>query len=170
VRLRPIAHRGERLLDPLDCRIHLLGGGRRVGQECKGVHVVRLFGEDSGGFFARLVGLSRKEIDPAELEAHFAVVGRKLLGLQEKAECLSELAQLIVQEPELPHGACVGGVEPKHVAVLQDRLAILLSRSVLVATLQITSLLSFGGARATGHGQQSDGQKNGPYSYVARHQ
>src|SRR5262249_23542346 len=31
VRLGPIAHRGERLLDPFDGRIYFLGGGRGVG-------------------------------------------------------------------------------------------------------------------------------------------
>ena len=169
MRLRPIAHGGERLLDPSDRRLHLLGGGRGVGQEGEGVDVVRLLGEDSGGLLARLVGLPPEEIDPAELEAHFAVVGRQLLGLQEKAECLSVLAQLIVQEPELPRGAWVGRFEPKHIAVLQDRLAILLSRRVLVAPLQITSLLSFRGARAPGHDHQSNSQQNRPRSGVTRH-
>src|SRR5262249_27245743 len=169
VRLRAIAHRRERLLDPFDRRIHLLGGGRRVGEEGQGVDVVRLLVQDRGGLIARLVALPPEEIDPAELEAHFVVVGRELLGLQEKTECLSKLAQLVVQEPELPRGARVGRVEPKHIAVRQDRLAILLSRSVLVAPFQITSLLSFRRARATGHDQQSNGQKNRPRSEVTRH-
>src|SRR6266481_5805101 len=103
----------------------------------------------------RLLALSPKEINSAELEAHFAVVGRKLLGLQEKAKCLSELAQLIVQEPELPRGACVSRFEPKHIAVLQDRLAILLSRGILVAALQIARLLSLRRPGAAGHAQQA---------------
>src|SRR6266568_9459683 len=118
MRLRPIAHRGERLLDPSDRRIHLLRGDRCVGKEGEGVEVVRLLGEDRGGLLARLVALSPKEINYDELEAQFAVVWGKLLGLQEKAKCLSELAQLIVQEPELLCGACVSRFEPKHLAVL----------------------------------------------------
>src|SRR5215472_6313961 len=169
VGLGPIAHGGEGLLDPFDGRLHLLGGGRGVGEEGEGVDVVGLLGEDRGGLLARLVELPPEEIDPAELEAHVGVVGGQLLGLQEEAEGLSEVAQLIVHKPELSRGARVGRFEPKHIAVLQDGLAILLARRVLVASLQIASLLGLRGARAPGPDEQSNRQEHGPRSEMLRH-
>jgi hypothetical protein len=55
-----------------------------------------------------------------------------------------------VHETKLPDGALIGGVDPEHVPVFQDRPLVLRLRSVLIAAFQIAGLRGLQGIRLGG--------------------
>jgi hypothetical protein len=65
-----------------------------------------------------------------------------------------------VREAQLPDGTLVGGVDPEHVPVLEDRLLVLLLRDLLVAALQMARLLGLRGPGAADHNKQSADQED----------
>src|SRR5207237_7242969 len=99
----------------------------------------------------------------------FRVIGGQLLCLEQIAEGLPQLPELVVREAELPYGTLIGGVDPEHVPVLEDRLLVLLLRRILVAALQMACLLGLRRPRAAGCDEQAENQENGPSPCSAKH-
>lgn len=163
VQLRAIPQFGLRRLDLPKGGIHLLGHGGHPGQQRKPVEVTGLSLEHEGDFPLALLPLAAEEVNRPELEPDVEVIGAELLALHEVAECLSGFAELVVQEAELPHRAGIGWLQAEHVLVLDQRLAVLLPRGVLVPALQVAAgLLGLRGAGAAGAEQQAERQEDRP--------